>query len=127
MKSEGPCAAGGWDRALRYPAYALIALAIISGFFFVHAFGVNLLWFDDWANMLVLSDYTDGTLTAARFWELHNEHRIVFPKLAMFGLGLLTSGNVVVNMYVTEVLLAAILAIFVVAFRRQFRRPGRCG
>ncbi len=121
-KSKEPFSLGrSGNRALRWSAYVLVALAVLNGFWFVHCFGVNLLWGDDWVIMPMLSHYTDGSLQAADLWETHNEHRIVFPKLVMFGLGLLSHGNVVVNMYLIEVLLLVILAIFAVALRRQFR------
>ena len=112
-----------WDRAERYSVYFFIFLAVITGFYYVHAFGVNLFWLDEWDTLPVMFEqYDAGTLTAAEFWELHNEHRVVFPKLVMLGLGLLTNGNTVANMYFIEVLLLAILAVFIAAFQKQFTR-----
>lgn len=96
-------------------------VAVFTGVGYVYAFGVNLYWMDDWDTLPVLFErYDAGALTLADFWELHNEHRLLFPKLVMFGLGLLTRGNAVANMYFSQLLLAAILAMFVMAFRRQF-------
>jgi hypothetical protein len=37
-----------WDRAARYSAYMLIALAVLSGFAYVYSYGVNVYWGDDW-------------------------------------------------------------------------------
>ena len=103
----------GWDRAARYSAYLLIALAVLSGFAYVYNYGVNLYWADDWDTLPELFEqHAAGTLTIAKFWELHNEHRHFFPKLALFGLGLLTQGNALANMYLTQFLLLAILAVF---------------
>lgn len=102
-------------------AYGLIALAIFSGFWFVATYGVNVYWGDDWDTFPPLFErYDAGTLTIAHFWERNNEHRVLFPKLTIFGLGLLTQGNTLVNLYVIEALLAATLGIFYVAFRRHF-------
>ena len=115
-------AQGGWPyRAVCYAAYAVMLVAVLGGFDFVRTYGVNLFWADDWIRVPMLSDYFAGTLTPTTFWELQNEHRIVFPKAVMLVLDLLTKGNVVADMYVGEVLLAAILVIFVAAFRRHFR------
>jgi hypothetical protein len=109
-----------WDRAARYSAYLLIALAVLSGFVYVYNYGVNVYWSDDWDTLPVLFEqHAAGTLTIAKFWELHNEHRIFFPKLAMFGLGLLTRGNALANMYLTEFLLLTSLAVFIVAVREH--------
>ena len=115
--------ASRWDRAAGYAAYAVMLLAVFTGLAYVYAFGVNLYWWDDWPTLPVLFEHYDaGTLSPADFWELHNEHRVLFPKLVMFGLGLLTRGDAVANMYFSQLLLAAILATYVIAFRRQF--PG---
>ena len=98
-------------------------VAVLTGFAYVYSFGVNLYWWDDWDTVPALFEHYDaGTLSLADFWELHNEHRVLFPKLVMFGLGLLTRGNAVANMYFSQLLLAAIVVIYLVVFRRQF--PG---
>ena len=67
----------------------------------------------------LFEQHAAGTLTIAKFWEFHYEHRHFFPKLAMFGLGLLTRGNALANMYLTELLLLAILAVFIIAVRER--------
>ena len=108
------------NRVVRYLPYILILLAVLSGFGYVHAYGTNLFWGDDWCvRPSLLAHYADGTLTMAELWHPHNEHRIFFPKLVMLGLGVLTSGNVLADMYFSEVLLLAILALFLIACRRQ--------
>ena len=107
------------DRAARYFAYCLIALAVLSGFAYVYNYGVNVYWADDWETLPELFEqHAAGTLTISKFWELHYEHRHFFPKLAMFGLGLLTRGNALANMYLTEFLLLVILAVYIVAVSR---------
>jgi len=113
-----------WERIAWWSGYAMIGLAVFSGFFFVYCFGVNLFWWDEWDVPLSLfRHYDDGTLTPGVFWMQHNEHRIPFPKLILFGLGILSRGNTLIYMVFTEVLLASILAIFIAAFRKQFTRP----
>jgi len=111
VSSLGP--ADGWSaRIARWSARAAVVLAVFSGFLFVHSYGVNLYWWDEWDTLPELfQQYAEGTLTPASFWKFHNEHCIPVPKLILFGLGLLSRGNALLNMYVTQVLLAAILAI----------------
>ena len=108
------------NRVVRYLPYILILLAVLSGFSYVYAYGTNLFWGDDWCvRPSLLAHYADGTLSVAELWQQHNEHRIFFPKLVMLGLGVLTRGNVLADMYFSEVLLLAILVIFLIACRRQ--------
>jgi hypothetical protein len=113
---------GDWSRrAVRCLPYALMLVAALIGLSYVHVFGANVLWYDDWIRVPILSEYSAGTVTTAKLWEPHNEHRIVFPRLVMLGLDLLTKANVMTDMYIIQFLLLAILAIFVAAFRQQFR------
>jgi hypothetical protein len=119
--NNSPKAIYRWDRAARYSAYIFIVLAAFSGFYYVYAFGVNVFWWDEWDVMPVLFErYVAGTLTLAKLWEAHNEHCIFFPNLVILGLGVLTKGNTVAYMYFTQVMLLTILAIFILAFRKQF-------
>jgi ABC-2 type transport system permease protein len=112
-----------WERIVRYSAYVVIILAAFTGFYYVHAFGVNLFWMDEWDVVPVLYEhYSDGALTWADLWKPHNEHRIFFPKLVMLGLGLLTKGNAVANLYFIEILLTATLGVYILAFRKQCNR-----
>jgi len=112
-----------WERAAWWAGCALIGLAVFSGFFYVHSFGVNLYRWDEWDVLPALFQrYFEGEWSASDFWELHNEHRIVFPKLILFGLGLPSRGNTLPNMYATEVLLTCILAWFLAAVHRQCPR-----
>ena len=61
-----------WDRAARYSAYCLIAVAVLSGFAYVYNYGVNVYWGDDWDTLPALFEqHAAGTLTIAKFWELH--------------------------------------------------------
>ena len=109
-----------WDRAARYSAYLLISLAVLSGFGYVYNYGVNIYRDDDWDTLPVLFEqHAAGTLTISKFWEPRHEHHVLFPKLTLFGLGLLTRGNALVNMYLTQFLLLAILAIFMLAVRER--------
>ena len=111
-----------WRAAVSCLAYALIGLAVLSGFMYVHAFGVNLYLLDEWDVLPPLFErHAAGMLTLGDFWQQHNEHRLLFPELAMFGLGWLTRGDTVTNMYVSQGLLAAMLAVYLAAFGREFR------
>jgi hypothetical protein len=108
---------------LRYAPWVLILLTVCIGFGYVDLFGVNVFLADEWDALLpLLSHYSDGTLTASELWKPHNEHRIFFPKLVMLGLGILTRGNIVAVLYLTQVLFTATLGVLWIALRRQFSR-----
>ena len=66
---------------IRYGAYPFIAAAVVMGFAYVYRFGVNVIWEDQWDNLLpVLQSWYNGTLSFSDFWSLHSEHRMLFPE-----------------------------------------------
>jgi hypothetical protein len=63
-------------------------------------YGVDIPHSDQWNGScpLFIKDH-DGTLGVADFFAQHNEHRIFFPRLIMFGLGKLTHWNVFAELW----------------------------
>jgi hypothetical protein len=121
--AQNVVAANRWRLAARYLPHALILAAVLSGFGYVYAYGVNVFWADDWnVRSNLMEHYANGTLTAAEFWTAHNEHRIPVPQLVMLALGVLTNGNVVADMYASEFLLLGMLGIYYAVCRSQFTR-----
>ncbi len=118
LSPPGGLLTGGWaQRAMFQAAWIPLLLAVGLGFFYVGLFGVNVPWCDEWEGSLpVLQHQAEGTLTFSELWTQHSEHRIFFPQLIMLGLGLLSHGNLVLNMYVSVLLLAVALALFVYVF-----------
>jgi len=88
-------------------ALLLAAPALWLGYL-VFRYGVDVPYFDHWFGVCPLFEKMDaGTLRAADFWEFHNGHRILFPRLIFFGLAKLTHWNVRVEMFVTWLLAVA--------------------
>ncbi len=81
--------------------YLLIFLPAALAFLYVHSFGVNVLYGDEWSIARLFQELYSGTLGVGDLWALHGDHRILFPRLAMLGLGLVTSFNSVAEMYLT--------------------------
>ena len=77
----------------------------------IWAYGVDIPHSDQWDGIcpLIVKAHT-GTLRLADFFAQHNEHRIVFPRLVMFGLAKLTHWNVYVELW-TMWLLACVCAL----------------
>jgi hypothetical protein len=100
--------------------WALLLLPALQGFWYVHCYGVNLVWIDQWDGLAPLFEkWFAGTLCFGDFCVQHNEHRCLVPELLMFGLGLLTRWNTVAEMYATEVVLALLLTIVGGVFLRD--------
>ena len=107
----------GW--LVQIPACVLIVLPFFLGLHFVHSYGVNVPWEDEWRFVTPLFEKWDaGTLSFWDFWAQHSEHRIVFAGMLEVGLGLISDWNLVLEMYVSQILLALMLGGFLYAFHR---------
>ena len=103
--------------ANRCISYLLAALPIATGFLYVHLFGVNVVYNDEWTLAARFYHPPSSFLTISDFWDPHNQNRSFFPYVAIFVLASITKWNTVVEMYLGQVcLLGALIAMFV-AFR----------
>ncbi len=100
-------------------AYASVAAALV----YVLRFAVNVPYWDDWEFVRLLQLAADGSLTAGDVWSQHNEHRIVLPLLAMFGLAWLTGYNTVAQSVFTVCHLGVLLIYVHAAARRTCQWP----
>jgi len=85
-------------RALRWALWAAPAVLIGA---LVYAFGVDVPVLDEWDGVYPLFEkWEAGTLQLAHFYALHNEHRMLFPRLAMFELARWSGWNLRTEMFV---------------------------
>lgn len=107
----------------------LLALPALWTGRLVQLYGVDIPWWDQWDGFCpLLEKAAAGTLRPADFFAFHNEHRILFPRLLMFGLARLTRWNVRVEMLVIW-LLAVLCAANLWRLTRVtgWRRSGTTG
>lgn len=75
--------------------FLVLSLPAIWVGILIYSYGVNSPWGDQWdATRPLFEKLGDGTLRITDFFGFHNEHRIVFPRLVAFAIGLLTHWNV---------------------------------
>jgi hypothetical protein len=111
----------GWA----WPPIVLIILPVLIGWYYVQCYAVNVVWEDQWGMLPLFEKHDAGTLTFLDFWKQHNEHRHAFPQITMYLLALATKWNVVAELWVTQVLLLSMLAMFLDVCRREFASPWR--
>jgi hypothetical protein len=107
-------------RAVRWTPWLLILAAVLIGFGYVYVYGVNMIWWDEWSVPELVSHYRHGTLTLSEMMAQHNEHRMFFPRLLFVGLADATAFNVLPILYLSQIFLLLILALYVLVLRRQF-------
>ena len=101
-------------------AWLLVATPVVISLLYVHSYGVNIAWEDQLRNMTrILEKWYAGTLHISDFWFVINEHRHFFPMITMFLLALASGWNTMAEMYFTQSLLLAMLAIVILALRRS--------
>src|SRR5450432_2720658 len=90
------------------PETAVVLLIPVALYvWFVHEFGVNAIYYDQWDNVALLTHSSLGFTTYAghtglsMLWIQHNENRMFFPNLVVLALRDLTHFNVLVEVYLS--------------------------
>lgn len=89
-------------------------------------FAVDVPVWDQWGIIYLFDEYYAGNIDFSDFYKPHNEHRLLFPKMIMLGLGVLTKYNVLYEMGLSVLLACCILGLlmFHVASRHAILRLG---
>jgi hypothetical protein len=99
----------------------LAFLPLVFAFFYVEAFGVNVVARDSWAVVRLFELLYSGDLSAADLWAQHGDHRIPVSWIAMLSLGLATNYNSIYEMYATLFCFLLIIIALFVAFKDSVR------
>lgn len=78
---------------------SIIAAPSIFTLYSIHKYGVNVLFWDEWAMVPLVQKHIDGTITFTDLFAQHSEHRKLFPQIVMLGIIELTNFNSVDEMY----------------------------
>lgn len=112
------------NRSLRWTGALLLLVPVVMYFAFIHAYGVNAIYYDQWDNIGLLThtrylfdSYSHTTL--AGLWAQHGEDRLFFPNLVVLALGHLTNMNILTELYISGTLLVVALALVIVAHRQD--------
>ncbi len=96
-----------------------LALPVAAYFWFIHHYGVNTIWNDQWDDVNVIQHSYSGTLGLGTLWMQHNENRIFFPNLIVLLLAHTTHFNIIVEQYLSGVMLTAAAGLFILAHKRR--------
>jgi hypothetical protein len=96
--------------------FGVPALAYV---WFVHHYGVNVVYADQWSDVVVLHQLYQGKLSLGTLWVPHNENRTLFPNLLVLLLGPTTHLDTVTETYISTAVLFASTALLILAHRRR--------
>ncbi|MBA2691199.1 MAG: hypothetical protein H0U65_01725 [Rubrobacter sp.] len=100
-------------------AVPLILAPVAFAFYFVRRFGVDVPLNDTWTMVVLFESLADGSLAFDDLFAQHNEHRILFPRIAMLAIGAATAFDNVAILYAILGCMCATLAVLFFAFRRS--------
>lgn len=86
--------------------YIVLIIPIIFGVGFAFKYGVNTLFMDDWSVLGWYDAAMQNGLSLDNLLAQHNEHRLLFPKLILLASMFLSHGNIIVDIYIIQFLLA---------------------
>ena len=96
---------------------------LVAYFWFIHQYGANMIWHDQWSDIGLISDSYTHRLTLSALWAPHYENRIFFPNLIVLLLAKTTHFNVHFEEYLSGFMLCAATGLLVLAHRS--RLPSR--
>ena len=93
-------------------------------FYFVHRYGVDVPWWDEWDALLIpVQLFDSGRLNFAAVFAQYNDHRMFFPRLITLANAMLFHWNRTAEMYVTVVLLIVCTWLFYLWARTYWMHP----
>ena len=112
------------ERPRRFDPWIVAAIVPLSLLVFLVARnGLDLPLIDQWSFVPLIERFHTGTLTLADLWTQHGEHRLIFPRIIMLGLGGLTGWNIRYELGVSVLLAIGIFFVLVRIIGRD-RPPG---
>jgi hypothetical protein len=99
--------------------YALILLPGALSIAYVHEFGVNVVFRDQWSVVDLFRALSLGELSFGDLWAPHNDHRLFFPHIVMLVLGTATEWNNLAEMYLIQACFFVTLVCLLLAFRAE--------
>jgi hypothetical protein len=100
---------------------AILTVPVAAYFWFIDHFSVNVPYLDQWSDVGLAGHWYTYGPSFGELWRPHAVHRMLFPKIFVLGLTQFTHFNVVVEEYVSAVILIASAVLVVVTHRQRCR------
>jgi hypothetical protein len=105
--------------------YLVIILMILPAalcLFYIKTYGVNVVYWDQWEIVPLFDKLHTGHLSFSDLFAQQNEHRILFPRLVMLLLGIITNYNTLAEMYFSFFLICLTGLILFLVYTKIFGR-----
>jgi hypothetical protein len=105
------------------PPALLILTPLVVIFLFINRYAVNVPALDEWHLVEDLHAIHDGQGRLSDLWRQHNEHRMLFPRVALLALAMASDWNTIVEMYAS----VCLFVLMLLCWWRLHRAVGRKG
>jgi len=103
----------------RFACGLLVVLPGLSLLYYIHAFGVNVIAWDELTMVPLIEKMMSGSLSFSDLVAQQNEHRLPFARIAMLALSRFTQYNTVDEMYLSWALLSLSALLLLCLWRRS--------
>lgn len=100
-------------------AVLAFALPVVAYFWFVGHYSVNVPVADQWSDINVIAHSYSGTLSLGVLWTQHADNRILFPNLIALLLAYTTHFNLIVEEYISALMLCVSTGLFILTHKRR--------
>lgn len=118
------CDSGLRDGRVRLAGVLLTLLPLAYLVMLLRIYHVDVPFWDEWEYMLILPKSYEGTLSVADLFALHNEHRLLFPRLIMLALARLTHWDMVYETGAAVVFAGGAFGLIALQLRSTGRETG---
>jgi hypothetical protein len=99
-----------------------IVLPPLALLFYIDAFGVNVIFWDEWVIVPLIQKGMNGSLGFSDFFDQHMEHRLLFPRIAMLTISKFTQYNTRAEMFFSWTLICmTMLLIFHLYWKKSLK------
>ncbi len=120
-----PDGSSGQRSRLRWPAdgpewvtLGVAVACVVATFWYINRYALNILYFDQFTNVVLIHRARTGTLTWSDLWAQHNENRVLFPNFVVLLLGWADHLNVVVEDWINGLLACLAAGLVVLTHKR---------
>jgi hypothetical protein len=95
------------------------AVPVAVYFWLIHRYAVNVVYLDQWSDVALLGRSYSHKLTVGNLWTQHAEQRMLLPNLVMLLLGHVAHLNIVLEEYLSALMLCLAAALLIWTHKRR--------
>ena len=116
---RSPHAISPWRGPIAVLTVMGFAVPVAAYFWLIHRYAVNVVFLDQWSDVTLLGRSYSHKLTVGNLWTQHAEQRMLLPDLVMLLLGHVADLNIVLEEYLSALMLCLAAALLIGTHKRR--------